>query len=328
MAHQLDTQAIREFTVNLSNNQQYVFVDTPGFDDGCQSARDILRTIAEWLEKKYRNNVNLTGIIYTHRITDNRMSGSVCENIDMFGRLCGDTATERVRLVTTMWDNVKDAKVAESRVLQLEGNFWKPLIDTGARHEQFKNTSTSAWEIVRGLMPGGREAVLTQEEFVDAERRNETIARDALHTQYQEDLHEQKETMQQIQEEARALNDPELVKQLEAEQRCWEAELRKTSDYDIRELKISFFRRAALLCSRRTETLSVSARHVRSCTLNSCKAAARGPTKSVWQAARNCETRLCHFVSGKILVHIYLPFERLCLNSPVWLAQPGLARAG
>lgn len=42
------------------------------------------------------------GIIYTHRITDNRMSGSVCKNLDMFSRLCGDGTAERVRLMTTM----------------------------------------------------------------------------------------------------------------------------------------------------------------------------------------------------------------------------------
>ncbi|KAI6103942.1 hypothetical protein EDD16DRAFT_1639835, partial [Pisolithus croceorrhizus] len=35
-------QTIREFTANLSN-RQYVFVDTPGFDETYRSDRDILR---------------------------------------------------------------------------------------------------------------------------------------------------------------------------------------------------------------------------------------------------------------------------------------------
>lgn len=45
------TQTVREFTVN-SKDQQYVFVDTPGFANTFRSDEDILRTIAEWLEKQ------------------------------------------------------------------------------------------------------------------------------------------------------------------------------------------------------------------------------------------------------------------------------------
>ncbi|KIO01137.1 hypothetical protein M404DRAFT_743240 [Pisolithus tinctorius Marx 270] len=251
-----DTQGIREFTVNLSNNRLYVFVDTPGFDDTYRSDRDILHTIAEWLEKKYRNEVKLTGIIYTHRITDNRMSGSVCKNLDMFSRLCGDKAAERVRLVTTMWDKAKDKNLVESRVSQLETNFWKPLIDAGARHERFNNSSGSAWEIVRGLTGDG-EAVLLQEELVDVERKlNETTAGKALYSQFQRLLHEQKETIKQLQEEAKAQKDPELVKQLEAEQRRLEAELQKTWD-DMDKLKIPFFRRLALLFSKKPQSRKI-----------------------------------------------------------------------
>ncbi|KAI5997297.1 P-loop containing nucleoside triphosphate hydrolase protein, partial [Pisolithus orientalis] len=251
------TQAVREHIVNLSNNQQYVLVDTPGFDDTYRSDRDILKTIADWLERKYRNDVKLTGIIYTHRITDNRMSGSVCKNLDMFGGLCGDTAAERVRLVTTMWDKAKDKNIAENRVSQLETNFWKPLIDAGARHERFNNSSGSAWKIVRGLTGGG-EAVLLQEELVDVEMKlNETTAGKALYLQFQRLLHEQKETIKQLQEEAKAQKDSELMKQLQAEQRRLEAQLQMMLG-NVDELKIPFARRAALLFTKRTQALPVS----------------------------------------------------------------------
>ncbi|KAI6103943.1 P-loop containing nucleoside triphosphate hydrolase protein [Pisolithus croceorrhizus] len=249
------TQAIREFQVNHSN-RQYVFVDTPGFDETYRSDRDILRMIAEWLEKKYRGNVKLTGIIYTHRITDNRMSGSLCKNLDMFSRLCGDKAAERVRLVTTMWDRVKDTRLAESRVSQLEKNFWKPLIEAGARHKRFEgNSSRCAWKIVQDLNGDG-EALLLQEELVDAGRNlNETTAGKALHTQFQKLLHEEKETIKQLQEEAKAQRDPELVRQLEAEQRRLEAELQKTWG-DKHKLKVSFFRRIARLFARKTPAVN------------------------------------------------------------------------
>ena len=46
------TQGITEFAV-MTSKGRYVFVDTPGFDDTYRSDRDILRTIANWLEEKY-----------------------------------------------------------------------------------------------------------------------------------------------------------------------------------------------------------------------------------------------------------------------------------
>ncbi|KAI5990780.1 hypothetical protein EDD15DRAFT_2147573, partial [Pisolithus albus] len=83
--------------------------------------------------------------LYTH-IGDNRMSGSVCRNIDHFGRLCGGGATEHVRLVTTMCDNGRQENTAtyQRRVSQQEGSFWKPFISVGACHERFSSTQKSA----------------------------------------------------------------------------------------------------------------------------------------------------------------------------------------
>ncbi|KAI6107658.1 P-loop containing nucleoside triphosphate hydrolase protein [Pisolithus croceorrhizus] len=257
-AHQLKshTQDIREVKVDLPNGRRYMFVDTPGFDDTYRSDREILRTIAEWLEKKYRGKVKLSGIIYTHRITDNRMSGSVCKNLDLFARLCGDKAARGVRLVTTMWDKMKDKAMAESRESQLVQNFWKPLIDAGAHHKRFEdNSAKCAWGIVEDLTGGG-EALLLQEELVDVARKlNETTAGQALYSQFQKLLHEQKETIKQLQEEAKAQKEPELVKQLEVERQRLEAELQSTWD-EMEKLKIPFARRVVLSFLKKTQAVS------------------------------------------------------------------------
>lgn len=77
---------------------------------------------ASWLEEKYRNQVRLNGVIYTHRITDKCMSGLVCKSLDMFSRMCGDNAAKCVRLVTTMWDRVKDVNAAENGWKAISGN--------------------------------------------------------------------------------------------------------------------------------------------------------------------------------------------------------------
>ncbi|KAI6010122.1 P-loop containing nucleoside triphosphate hydrolase protein [Pisolithus marmoratus] len=261
------TQGIREFTVDLPIGKRYVFVDTPGFDDTYRSDRDILRTIADWLEKKYRGDIKLTGVVYTHPISNNRMSGSVCKSLDLFSQLCGDKAAQCVRLVTTMWDNQKpeNTEIWQSRVSYLEGNFWKPLISLGARHEQFFNTQESAWNIVNGLVlartplvqgdsadvirelneASARNTLLIQEEMVDAEKKlNEASAGRALYSQLKKVLLEQKEMLKEL-GDALAEKNPNAVAQLGAEYDRTEAEMQKVIQ-DMESMKIPLGRRVAL----------------------------------------------------------------------------------
>lgn len=72
----------------------------------------------------------LAGILYFHRITDNRISGTANRNIRMFGKLCGSKAAEKVILVTTMWDQVAKQdegkqRVAQERLEELKSKYWK-----------------------------------------------------------------------------------------------------------------------------------------------------------------------------------------------------------
>ena len=48
-----DVQAVR--ISHPSTGQSIVFVDTPGFDDSNKSDTEVLRMIAQWLEKTYAN---------------------------------------------------------------------------------------------------------------------------------------------------------------------------------------------------------------------------------------------------------------------------------
>ncbi|KAI6010120.1 P-loop containing nucleoside triphosphate hydrolase protein [Pisolithus marmoratus] len=253
------TQDIREFIVNLDGGKRYVFVDTPGFDDTYKSDREILRTIADWLEEKYRGHIKLTGVIYTHRISDNRMSGSVCKNLDLFGQLCGDDAAQCVRLVTTMWDNQKpeNTQIWQKRASQLEQNFWKPLISLGARHERFNNTQKSAWNIVNGLVQArtslaqgqsvsasAGNALLIQEEMVVAQKElNETSAGKALYSRFRRVLVEQKGMLKDL-ADALAEKDPNAREQLRAERKKAEAEMQKIVE-DMERMKIPLGRRIA-----------------------------------------------------------------------------------
>ncbi|KIJ63778.1 hypothetical protein HYDPIDRAFT_112732 [Hydnomerulius pinastri MD-312] len=244
------TQDVMPFKTQYKG-RQLVFVDTPGFDDTYKSDSEILRLIANWLEKTYRGHVKLSGVIYLHRITDNRMSGSVCKNLTMFCNLCGDTAANRVRLVTTMWDKAKDRRVAEDRETQLKGEFWEPLIRQKAVVARFENTGASAWGIIDDLIAHGdaKEALLLQEELVEVGvRLNETTAGKALYSRFQQLLVEQREMTKQLSDEAAAQDNPALAKELRAEYDRIDAQLQTTFE-ELKRMKIPLSRRIILFFS-------------------------------------------------------------------------------
>lgn len=161
------TEGIREFVLDDFHGKRYVVVDTPEFDNSSQSDRDVLRKIADWLRDKYLPHVKITGVIYTHRITDDHTSDSVRENLTEFFRLCGKVGPQQVRLVTTCWDEAGNAETAPSWVSQLEASLRKPPAAADARHERFSNTQKSALEILNGL--AWQDSLLTLEELEGAE---------------------------------------------------------------------------------------------------------------------------------------------------------------
>ncbi|KDQ53007.1 hypothetical protein JAAARDRAFT_39720 [Jaapia argillacea MUCL 33604] len=227
-----------------ATQSRVVLVDTPGFDDTKKTDTEILKMIGNWLAKTYGNKVKLAGILYLHRISDNRMSGSPLKNLRMFGKLCGDTAARRVVLVSSMWDRLQDQELARRREAELKDNFWRGMLDNGASIDRSANSSESAWRIVRKVVQNKeeREALLLQEEMVDLQKHlNETEAGKALYTTLQKLLSEQKETIRLLADQASQAN-PEVAKELEAEHARLQKELDATF-VEIKRLKIPFGRR-------------------------------------------------------------------------------------
>ncbi|KFA80566.1 hypothetical protein S40288_09586 [Stachybotrys chartarum IBT 40288] len=79
------------------------FVDTPGFSDTNLSDTEVLEMIAEYLAMAYENNVKLSGIIYLHPISDNRVTHHAIKNLEMFRNLTGEKNLGNVVLTTSMW---------------------------------------------------------------------------------------------------------------------------------------------------------------------------------------------------------------------------------
>ncbi|KZP31991.1 hypothetical protein FIBSPDRAFT_714762, partial [Athelia psychrophila] len=128
-------------------SRTYVFLDTPGFDDTYISDADILMKISNWLTATYKRHMLLSGLLFLHRISDNRMTGSALRNTHMFQMLCGDSGLPNVVFVTTMWGQVAE-KVGENRETELRDTFWQPMIDKHSRTARFHHTTESAWNIL------------------------------------------------------------------------------------------------------------------------------------------------------------------------------------
>lgn len=105
-------------------------VDTPGFDS-CDE--DGFKRVSEWVSKEYReNNTRINGIIYLHRISDNRMPRSEARNLEKFRAFVGDDYLANVIMATTMWDDVK-SDLGTRRQNELRDGFWKPLLHRKAK---------------------------------------------------------------------------------------------------------------------------------------------------------------------------------------------------
>ncbi|KAF4588334.1 hypothetical protein EYR38_010302 [Pleurotus pulmonarius] len=220
-----------------------ILVDTPGFDDTNMSDTRVLGMIADWLLETYNNQVKLAGIIYMHRISDNRMAGTPLKNLKMFAQLCGTGAAERVILVTTMWGRVKQ-DVGAKREDELKSKFWKDMIDKKAKVARFEASFESAWAIIgRVYEPLEREAVLLQEELADLQKKlSETGAGKTLYNTLQKQLDEEKRLLKELYDEAERQDNPALAADLKNQYEQVRQQLEVTFK-EVESLKIPFGRR-------------------------------------------------------------------------------------
>jgi len=116
---------------------------------------------------RYKRKIQLTGLLYFHRISDNRMAGTPLKNLRLFERLCGDDFNSIV-LTTTMWDDV-DEETGAGREKELASVYWKSMIERGSSVKRFLNNRSSAFEILRPIINevNKNSALLLQKEMMD-----------------------------------------------------------------------------------------------------------------------------------------------------------------
>ncbi|KAL0948457.1 hypothetical protein HGRIS_011030 [Hohenbuehelia grisea] len=201
------------------DGRNIVLVDTPGFDDTTRSDTEILKLIAQWSEKIYKSKATLKGIIYLHRISDNRMAGTPLRNLHMFGGLCGNRASANVILATTMWNDRLRGALGDQRELELKEKYWKPMLDLGSKMLRFDGTHDSAWQIVDCLLDRKQAPppLLLQEELVDLRKvLVETEAGKRLYSELHQIFNDHRTAVRRLLDEARKQSDATVTSSLTA----------------------------------------------------------------------------------------------------------------
>ncbi|KAK4452250.1 hypothetical protein QBC34DRAFT_294246 [Podospora aff. communis PSN243] len=85
---------------------KYRIIDTPGLEDAPRSNLSVLKMIAAEMDKIGKEGLTIGGVVYFHRITNLRLTGSDRANIEIFERICGSSFLYRAAFATTMWNTV------------------------------------------------------------------------------------------------------------------------------------------------------------------------------------------------------------------------------
>jgi ribosomal protein L29 len=147
-------------------------VDCPGFDDSKRSDAEILSIIGKLVTTQYHIGLKLWGIIFLHRITDNRFQGSTHNVLNLFRQLVGDEALGNVVLVTTQWGRVSesDMPAAIEREQELRDKYWREMLDANSMTTRFTGDKASAEGIIAQLLGKNHVVLRLQRELVDEKK--------------------------------------------------------------------------------------------------------------------------------------------------------------
>jgi len=168
---------------------------------------------------RYKRKKILSGIIYVHRISDVRFTGTAAKSFKTLLAMCGEQALRNVVIVTTMWGKVTE-EVGAAREQELISTFFKPALDNRARFLRHNDTFESAHEIVRTILDNQPVTLRIQEEIVDQRKYlSETAAGKELQKEFDKRAKKHLEQLKELrgmlnQTEA---NDRETRQELEQE---------------------------------------------------------------------------------------------------------------
>lgn len=216
------TQEIGVYSFQYNKTTKVHLIDTPGFDDTNRTDFRVLEEIASFLSSSYKEEMEINGIIYLHRISDIRMQGSSMTSIRMFRKLVGTDFYPHVVLATTMWELVDhDAGVKRETELISDSRFWGYMKERGCKFRRLMNTKTSAMDII-GIIVGQQsgdslsqdnKVLAVQSELVDQRKDliDTNVGRE-VQSQFSETIKRQEGELATVKEELRLVQQTQGIK--------------------------------------------------------------------------------------------------------------------
>ena len=191
---------------------------------------------------RYSAGAKLAGVIYVHRISDDRFGGLAAKNFRMFRELCGEKTLKNVILMTNMWGRVTPQQGAD-REEQLKNNFFKAAIEKGAQICRHNNTPTSARAILRKILENRPSVLKIQRELIDEHKDiGQTGAGRELDREIREVVEKYQNEIKELEENMRKAmdaKDEESREELEEEKKRLQEEMDKLRK-DSAEMRSTF----------------------------------------------------------------------------------------
>jgi len=205
----------------------------------------------------YSAGVKLAGVIYVHRISDDRFGGLAVKNFRMFRELCGEKTLKNVVLMTNMWGRVTPQDGLD-REQQLRDEYFQAAIAKGAQLRRHNNTPESARAILRKILENDPVTLRIQRELIDEGKDiRQTRAGAELNREINEAVEKCQEEIKEMEENMRKAmedKDEETREELEGERRRMQEEMERRQR-EAEEMQSKFEE------ARREMEERISARH-------------------------------------------------------------------
>jgi hypothetical protein len=111
-------------------------------------------SLCKFEQRRVPAEQKVTGILYVHRISDNRMTEPPFTNQEVFEEFCGDELGKKICVTTTHWDLV-DEQTGEKREVDIKRDYCV----NGTTMARFKGTQESAWHAVDTLLQAAEASI-------------------------------------------------------------------------------------------------------------------------------------------------------------------------
>lgn len=245
------TSEVEIFPITHPSGRRVFLVDTPGFDDTNKTDTEVLTSLASHVSQMYKDRVELSGIVYLHRITDVRFNGSAVKNLRMFRKLCGERFYPRVVLATTMWENLRGPDISQETGINREGeltsnnDWWGLMIKKGSKIFRHTDNEGSAWEIIDHILGiGGHDSLAIQREIVEENKTlAETSAGKEVNKELESATEKWKEDLENLKEEhelALQERDEEVAIEVEKEMQKQRQHIEQAMNDKVALVKMGF----------------------------------------------------------------------------------------